>query len=228
MLGQFEFCWSRHKESEFKPTHYPPATRQALARAAPACNPCHVNPVNREIRCDGCGVVATPEHLRRRVERLELATRFRPIHIDTLILYPAPPERVEDYFYRPAHSRDERSPSSRAFFDGVLAAARINPDDGKSEETLLAEFQRAGFFVTESCECPVEDGGTSSADLPVRMAPSVLRRMQFSYKPKHILVLSRELAPLIPIFRQAGLGENLLLRDGKPIDIPVVGQFEFS
>ena len=187
-----------------------------------------MNPVNREIRCDGCGVVATPDHLRRRVERLELATRFRPIHIDTLILHPAPPQRVEDYFYRPAHSREARSPSSRAFFDGVLAAAGINTDGGKSEELLLAEFQRAGFFVTESCECPLEDSGTSSADFAVRMAPSLLRRVQFSYKPKHILILSSELAPLIPVFRQAGLGENLLLREGQPIDIPVVGQFEFS
>jgi len=187
-----------------------------------------VNPVNREILCDGCGVVATPEHLRRRVERLELATRFRPIHIDTLILYPAPPQRVEDYFYRPAHSREERNASSRAFFDGVLAAAGINPDGGKSEELLLAEFQRAGLFVTECCECPVEGGGISSADLAVRMAPSLLRRVQFSYKPKHILVLSTELAPLIPLFREAGLGENLLLREGKPIDIPVVGHFDFS
>lgn len=187
-----------------------------------------MNPVNREIRCDGCGVVAAPDHLRRRVERLELATRFRPIHIDTLILYPAPPQRAEDYFYRPAHSREERSPSSRAFFDGMLAAAGINPDGGKSEELLLAEFQRAGFFVTESCECPLEGGGISSADLAVRMAPSLLRRVQFSYKPKHILVLSSELAPLIPLFRQAGLGDNLLPREGKPIDIPVVGHFEFS
>lgn len=187
-----------------------------------------MNPVSREIRYDGCGVVAAPDHLRRRVERLELATRFRPIHIDTLILYPAPPERVEDYFYRPAQAREERNASSRAFFDGVLAAAGINPDDGKSEKLLLAEFQRAGFFVTECCECPPEDGSASSADLAVRMAPSLLRRVQFSYKPKHILILSSELAPLIPVFRQAGLGENLLLRDGKPIDIPVVGQFEFS
>lgn len=179
-----------------------------------------MNPINREIRCDGCGAVAGPEHLRRRVERLELATRFRPIHMDTLILYPAPPQRVEDYFYRPARSREERTASSRAFFDGVLAAAGIKSDDGKSEETLLAEFQRAGIFITECCECPLEGAGISSADLAMRMAPSLLRRVQFSYKPKHMLVLSGELAPLVPVFRQAGLGENLLLREGKPIDIP--------
>ena len=159
--------------------------------------------------------------MRRRVERLELATRFRPIHIDTLILYPAPPQRAEDYFYRPAHSREERSASSRAFFEGVLAAAGINLAGGKSEETLLAEFQRAGIFVAECCECPMDATATSSEDLAVPMAPSLLRRVQFSYKPKRILVLSSELAPLIPLFRQAGLGENLLLREGEPIAIPV-------
>jgi hypothetical protein len=180
-----------------------------------------VNPANREIRCDGCGVVATPEHLRRRVERLELATRFRPIHIDTLILYPVPPQRVEDYFYRSAHSREDRSISSRAFFDAMLSAAGINLADAKSEEALLAEFQRAGFFLTECCECPLEGGGISSEGLAVRMAPSLLLRVQFSYKPKHILVLSSELAPLIPLFRQAGLAENVLPRNGNPIDIPV-------
>ena len=102
----------------------------------------------------------------------------------------------------------------------MLSAAGINADASKNEETLLAEFQRAGFFVTECCECPVEWTATSSADLAVHMAPSVLRRVQFSYKPKHILLLSTELAPLIPLFREAGLGENLLLRDGNPIAIP--------
>ena len=187
-----------------------------------------MNPVNREIRCDGCGVVATPEHLRRRVERLEFATRFRPIHIDTLIVYPAPPQHVENYFYRPAHSREQRNAASRAFFDAILSAAGINLVENKSEELLLAEFQRAGFFVIESCECPLEGTTLSSADLAARMAPSLLRRVQFSYKPKRILLLSSELAPLIPIFRQAGFGENLLLGDGKPLEIPAPGHFDFS
>ncbi len=93
---------------------------------------------------------------------------------------------------------------------------------------LLAEFQRAGIFVTECCECPVDGTGISSAALAVHMAPSVLRRVQFSYKPKRILLLSSELAPLIPIFRQAGWGENLLLRDGNPIDVPALGHLDFS
>lgn len=191
-----------------------------LVSAAPACNPCNVNPSNREIHCDGCGVIATSEHLRRRVGRLELATRFRPIHIDALILYPAPPRRVEDYFYRPAQSQDEQSASSRAFFGMLMSAAGIDLTAGKSEEMLLAEFQRAGIFLTECCECPLDDTAASADNIAVRMGPSVLRRARFSYKPKNILLLSDELVPLIPIFRDAGFAENLLLRDGKPISIP--------
>jgi len=181
-----------------------------------------VNSANREIRCDGCGAAATDEHLRRRVERLELATRFRPIHIETLIVYPAPPERLQDYFYKAGVSREERSPGARAFFDALTGAPRgvETSSAAASEETLLSEFQRAGCFLTECSECPLEEAGVSTADLVGRLAPSVVRRARYSYKPKQILLLSNEITPLIPFLRQAGLGEKLLLRDGASIEIP--------
>jgi hypothetical protein len=38
------------------------------------------------ILCDGCGQPATPEHIAERIHRLELATRYRPIHIQVLWL----------------------------------------------------------------------------------------------------------------------------------------------
>lgn len=49
--------------------------------------------------CDGCGATADAEHIRRRIERLELATRFRPVHIQTLLIGDAPPLRDEEYVY---------------------------------------------------------------------------------------------------------------------------------
>jgi hypothetical protein len=49
--------------------------------------------------CDGCGAAVDAEHIRARIMRLELATRFRPVHIQTLLVGVAPPERAEDYFY---------------------------------------------------------------------------------------------------------------------------------
>jgi hypothetical protein len=39
------------------------------------------------------------DHIRRRIERLELATRYRPVHIQTLLIGAAPPEAMEEYFY---------------------------------------------------------------------------------------------------------------------------------
>jgi hypothetical protein len=49
--------------------------------------------------CDGCGLTVDAEHIRQRIERLELATRYRPVHIQMLLVGAAPPERPEDYFY---------------------------------------------------------------------------------------------------------------------------------
>ena len=181
-----------------------------------------MNSANREIRCDSCGVATTDEHLRRRVERLELATRFRPIHIETLILCLAPPKRLEDYFYKPAASPAQRSPGARAFFDALTGAFRgaEAPGATASEETLLAEFQRAGCFLVGCSECPLENTGISTSDLVGRLAPSVVGRVQCSYKPKQILLLSNELMLLIPSLRQAGLEEKLHLHHGAPIEIP--------
>lgn len=49
--------------------------------------------------CDGCGASVEAEHIRRRIERLELATRYRPVHIQTLLIGDAPPARDEEYVY---------------------------------------------------------------------------------------------------------------------------------
>lgn len=49
--------------------------------------------------CDGCGASVGAEHIRRRIERLELATRYRPVHIQTLLIGDVPPARDEEYVY---------------------------------------------------------------------------------------------------------------------------------
>ena len=64
--------------------------------------------------CDGCGAVADDKHIRERIERLELATRFRPVHIRALLIDAAPPPRVEDYFYRAAKDRRPCGPPNHA------------------------------------------------------------------------------------------------------------------
>src|ERR1700738_3778969 len=75
------------------------------------------------IICDGCGLPPSPAHIAARVQRLELATRFRPIHIDVLFVALEPMPRMASDFYRPPESRD--------FFDPFLSALNILPEAGK-------------------------------------------------------------------------------------------------
>jgi hypothetical protein len=64
----------------------------------------------QRLPCDGCGLPASPEHIAARIRRLELATRFRPLHIGILFVSPAPPLQPEDDFYAPAASREFSGP----------------------------------------------------------------------------------------------------------------------
>ena len=55
----------------------------------------------RHAVCDGCGAQVDEAHIRQRIERLELATRFRPIHIQVLLLDAAPPAETRRLFLSP-------------------------------------------------------------------------------------------------------------------------------
>src|ERR1700685_3343133 len=106
--------------------------------------------------CDGCGATVDDAHIRDRIERLEMATRYRPIHIQVLILDAAPPVRPEDYFYRATSDGSERSPKSRAYFDALIKSAGDNPARFSTDAHALAEFQRRGLFLTNVVECPAD------------------------------------------------------------------------
>ena len=53
------------------------------------------------LRCDGCGQAASPEHTARRLQRLEWTTRYRPVHIHTLLLGGFSPADERDFLYSP-------------------------------------------------------------------------------------------------------------------------------
>jgi len=252
------------------------------------------------IVCDGCGLPASPEHIAARMERLELVTRFRPIHIHLLFVAFDPMPRLEDDFYKPPESRD--------FFDSFLSALNISPDaEGRgphletaeispqAESTgrdagpaMLLEFQRRGYYLTYLSECPVTpehsanvhaarrsrdqdqlqrlkptEGESGSAGLKPgpprrpetsthgttnvevkrevanlgidgtqvsatrecisRLAPTLIKRIRFNYRPKHVVFLGTHLSPLIGVFGDAGLGPLLLLDRGAPLTIPGTG-----
>jgi len=250
--------------------------------------------------CDGCGLPASPEHIAARMERLELVTRFRPIHIHLLFVAFDPMPRLEDDFYKPPESRD--------FFDSFLSALNISPDaegrwlrSGTAEispqvelngrdagPAMLLEFQRRGYYLTYLSECPVTpehsanvhaarrsrdqdqlqrlkptEGESGSAGLKPgpprrsetsthgttnvevkrevanlgidgtqvsatrecisRLAPTLIKRIRFNYRPKHVVLLGTHLSPLIGVFEDAGLGPLLLLDRGAPLTIPGTG-----
>ena len=178
------------------------------------------------IICDGCGLPASPEHIAARVERLELATRFRPIHVDVLFVALEPMPRLEDDFYGP--------PESRSFFDPFLSAQDILPETRKlsgeangreADVARLLEFQRRGYYLTYLSECPLlprVDANVADECIS-RLAPTLLKRIRFNYKPKHIALVGTKLTSLIEVFQQAGMGALLDINQAAPLTIPISG-----
>jgi len=101
---------------------------------------------------------------------------------------------------------------------------------GKGDEARLAEFQKRGLFLADLVECPLEEAVNDEADQPAQFGafesliqhfgPTLLKRIHFSYKPKYVVLISRRLGHLIPIFQQAGLSDRLLLDRGQPLPFP--------
>lgn len=132
--------------------------------------------------CDACGARTDEAHIRRRVERLELATRYRPVHIKVLFLDGAPPSRLEDYFYQAAKDRSVRSLAARMYFDELIKCAGLPAGSDLREEPALLDFQRRGFFFTSAVECPFEDQPDPQGALR-RLAPTVMKRVQTPTSP---------------------------------------------
>jgi hypothetical protein len=172
--------------------------------------------------CDGCGAKTDEDHVRRRVERLELATRYRPVHIKVLLIDGAPPPRLEDFFYQPAKRRSERSVASRMYFDELVKCAGISVGPDLQEEAALADFQRRGFFLASAVECPLEDLPDPQGALR-RLAPTVMKRVQTSYKPAYIVPISLPTKELIRLFGLIGWGDRLILDKGAPFSDPYLG-----
>jgi hypothetical protein len=167
--------------------------------------------------CDGCGASADETHIRERIERLELATRFRPIHIQVLLLGDAPADRAEDDFYRPQPDGPVRSTGSREFFREMMVAAGMPRDAEAKQDAALVEFQRRGFYLADALECPVASPG----DLRARIAkagPTVVKRIEFSYRPKHVVLIGHNLDVIIPILQKTSIANRIVLLEHRSGD----------
>jgi hypothetical protein len=171
--------------------------------------------------CDGCGAPVDEEHIRRRIERLELATRFRPIHISVLLIDAAPPARREDFFY--TLPGDARSAAAQAYFNELAKLSGGTLGSAAQTEPVLAEFQRRGFFLTSAVECAIGDPEDLNAAVR-RLAPIVLRRVQTSYKPKYVVLISDPTSALIEPFGRGGWTDRLILDQDAPFKPASVGE----
>jgi len=174
--------------------------------------------------CDGCDLPASPGHIAERLRRLELSTRFRPVHIAVLFVALAPPIRPQDDFYSPAESKE--------FFDPFLEGLEIPPSSGKAapgsgtheaDSARLVEFQRRGYYLAYLSECPIGESVEPPTSTVARLVPTLIRRIRFNYKPKLIAPLGQELSPLVDVLRAAGIGPILTLDQGLTLPIPRTG-----
>src|SRR5205823_10907387 len=92
-----------------------------------------------DLPCDGCGQAASAEHIARRLRRLEWTTRYRPVHIHTLLLGAFSPSDEREFLYAPG---GEFCGEAAMLLDAVGITAT-----GKTAEAVHAEFQRAGIFL---------------------------------------------------------------------------------
>lgn len=138
-----------------------------------------------------------------------MATRYRPIHIATLLLGAYSPGAEDEYLYSGKFAGEA---------GGVLEACGISAA-GKAPEVILSEFQRAGFFLAHLNECPLEEScaspGDAAACLEKRIG-AVAARIRRSLRPKRVVLISEFLAPLVPKLSSPELGCEVRLAQGKP------------
>jgi hypothetical protein len=160
--------------------------------------------------CDGCGQTASAEHIARRLRRLEWTTRYRPVHINTLLLGAFSPQEERDSLYAPG----EEFHGEAALLLDALGISTA----GKTADAVHAEFQRAGFFLTHVLECPVgrDSGqGTEAAALLAQRLQPVATRIRRSLKPKRVVLISQALGPILEKILALELGCPVVLDNGK-------------
>ncbi len=160
--------------------------------------------------CDGCGQFAPPAHIARRLQRLEWATRYRPVHIHTLLLGGILPSQQSSYLYSDS---EQFSGEARQ----LLQAVEISTE-GKTRDQVLCEFQKRGLLLMHVLDCPLE-GRLSVSEvqgLLDRQLTSALVRLRRSLKPKRVLLFSKELAAVAPKITEANTECPILAENGMP------------
>lgn len=167
----------------------------------------------RKIVCDGCGLGTTSEHIAGRLRRLELTTRFRPIHIQSVFLSAQSPAEESAFLYGAA---GEFTGEAAA----LLRACGIELA-GRDSESVLNEFQRRGLFLTHVLECAADAQGiqTEQSAALRKKLPAVIRKIRGSLRPKRVVLLGRELERVVFELKAANAGSEWILDGEKPFDL---------
>jgi len=71
------------------------------------------------------------------------------------------------------------------------------------------------LFLANLVECPSELDFEKAA---ARCTPSLLKRIQFSYKPKYLALISPALVSIASLLSEGGWTERLILNNSAPFD----------
>ncbi len=165
-------------------------------------------PPSTLLPCDGCGQLADSAHISRRLERLAWTTRFRPLHIQALLLSGIAPKHNSDFLYSPNESFHGEAAT-------VLQSVQVSAA-GKPPESVQTELQKRGLMLTHVLECPLDET-VSPAQAQTLLAKQLLvaiSRIRRSLKPKRLLLLSADLLPLVAQFHNTTLGCPILPASG--------------
>ena len=165
--------------------------------------------------CDGCGQPGSSDHLARRLQRLEWSTRYRPVHIQTLLLGAFPAAQDSSFLYSEVLTPDGEAAQ-------LLDALQIPWGEGKPAASFLGEFQRRGLFLMHLLECPVEKDSSTEEGLRSRLEAHLLpaaARIRRSLKPKRVVLFSAELRGVAGKLTESSLGCPVLLHLDKPFEI---------
>ncbi|HXY23395.1 MAG TPA: hypothetical protein VEI73_02015 [Candidatus Acidoferrum sp.] len=168
----------------------------------------------RGLRCDGCGQPASAEHVARRLRRLEWATRYRPVHIGSLFLGAFSPRDEDEFLYAPGGKFTGEA--------GQLLRALEIAAEGKMAEAIHTEFQRAGCFLTHVLECPLENEQASAVGKEALLKdrlPKLASRIRKSLKPRHVILVTEALTPVVQNLLTLDLGCSVMLDNGKPFEL---------
>jgi len=171
-------------------------------------------PTAAPILCDSCGLPASAEHIRARMARLEEATRHRPFHIGLLLIATAPPANSADDIY--AWELQGASAEAHAYIQSLFACVGIAPEKNPTQQ--LADLQRHGVYIARLIECPLAENAPKN-NLAEKYGPTLVKRINFSYKPRQIALLSPVADGLADLLIKAGFSDKLVF-NGKGIDIP--------